>query len=78
MPDEVESQLVAALRVLCMAIGAGLLLVSGAASRAGRGQGSVHAEIATARSYLEYVHLERGQAPEPQVLDGSFQLLVSA
>jgi hypothetical protein len=67
MPDDVERQLVVALRVLCMAVGAGLLLLPSAASR-GQGQED-EGDIERARRYLHYVHSESRQAPEPQVLD---------
>ena len=67
MPDDLDRQLVAALRVLCMAIGAGLLLLPSAASR---GQGREdEGDIERARSYLHYVHSESRQAPEPALLD---------
>ena len=69
MSNDEADQLVTALRVLCMAIGAGLLFLPGATCAAGRAMGDDDAgDMARARSYLHYLHLEHSQAPEPQVL----------
>jgi len=81
---DVEKALMAAVRTFCMAIGAGLLLLSGrggagdggwrgcGAGDGGEGQASRETQklqIATARAYLQYLLFQVGHAPAAQVLE---------